>query len=267
MKIISIIMISTVLFTGCVSQSKLEDQRTMYEDQINELELSISDLNDTVNDLELKNEEHEETIAELTESKDGFMAANNELQHKLIDLTLELEALELELMSDAAPTVISTAETVIELIRDEDFAGLSVFVHPTAGVRFTPYTYIDVVNDQVMTASQIAAFPTDSTFYYWGEYDGSGEPINQTPMDYYAEFIYDHDFASPEMMSWNSPIGTGNMINNMTTAYPTADFVEFHFSGFNPSYDGIDWSSLTLVFEYSGSSWYLVGIVHGQWTI
>jgi hypothetical protein len=29
----------------------------------------------------------------------------------------------------------------------------------------------------------------------------------------------------------------------------------------------MDWRSLRLVFEEQGGSWYLVGIVHDQWTI
>jgi hypothetical protein len=29
----------------------------------------------------------------------------------------------------------------------------------------------------------------------------------------------------------------------------------------------MDWSSLWLVFQRDGATWYLVGIVHGSWTI
>lgn len=57
------------------------------------------------------------------------------------------------------------------------------------------------------------------------------------------------------------------MIDNMSTAYPNGSFVEYHFTGFDSQYAGIDWASLTLVFEENGGDWYLVGIVHGQWTI
>ena len=31
--------------------------------------------------------------------------------------------------------------------------------------------------------------------------------------------------------------------------------------------DGLDWSSLKLVFQAGDTSWYLIGMVHGQWTI
>jgi len=53
----------------------------------------------------------------------------------------------------------------------------------------------------------------------------------------------------------------------LAIAYPTASFVEFHFTGFDPQYGGIDWSSLRLVFENVGGNWLLIGIVHDGWTI
>jgi hypothetical protein len=43
--------------------------------------------------------------------------------------------------------------------------------------------------------------------------------------------------------------------------------VEYHFSGFDKKFEGMDWASLKLVFENSNNEWYLVGIVHDQWTI
>jgi hypothetical protein len=38
-------------------------------------------------------------------------------------------------------------------------------------------------------------------------------------------------------------------------------------SGFDPEYEGMDWRSLRLVFEKKNDIWYLVGIIHDQWTI
>jgi (p)ppGpp synthase/HD superfamily hydrolase len=43
--------------------------------------------------------------------------------------------------------------------------------------------------------------------------------------------------------------------------------VEYHFSGFDPKYEGMDWRSLRLVFEEKDNIWHLVGIIHDQWTI
>jgi hypothetical protein len=42
--------------------------------------------------------------------------------------------------------------------------------------------------------------------------------------------------------------------------------VEYHFTGFEPDYGGLDWRSLRLVFMQDGDEWFLIGIVHDEWT-
>jgi hypothetical protein len=86
-------------------------------------------------------------------------------------------------------------------------------------------------------------------------------------MDYYNRFVYDQDFLNPEMIGINSIIGFGNTLVNIGDAYPGASFLEFHFSGFAPQYEGMDWRSLILVMEELNGEWKLVGIVHNEWTI
>ncbi len=165
------------------------------------------------------------------------------------------------------PTLLMTSLAVAQLLADGDMAGLAPYVHPTLGVRFTPYSMIDTTNDLVFTTAQIPNILTDPTVYTWGSFDGSGDPIALTPAAYFTQFVTDQDFVNPHMIGNNTAIGTGNSINNLVTAYPTASFVEFHFTGFDPQYGGIDWASLRLVFENVGGNWLLIGIVHDGWTI
>ena len=56
---------------------------------------------------------------------------------------------------------------------------------------------------------------------------------------------------------------SGNALENLTEAYPGCRCVDFSI----PGTDGLDWSSLKLVFQAGDTSWYLIGMVHGQWTI
>ncbi|HYF94322.1 MAG TPA: hypothetical protein VD969_19050 [Symbiobacteriaceae bacterium] len=56
------------------------------------------------------------------------------------------------------------------------------------------------------------------------------------------------------------------MTDNWRAAYPDGFMVEFHFPGFEAKYGGMDWRSLRLVYERLGNAWFLVGIIHGQWT-
>jgi len=163
--------------------------------------------------------------------------------------------------------LMQTALDVAVILKNQDMDTLATFVDPVKGLRFTPYSYIDTATNQTFTAAQIPTLLADTSTYLWGAYDGSGDPIQLKPQDYYDKFVYDVDFANPNLIGNNVAIGTGNMINNMSMAYPSASFVEFHFTGFDPQYAGLDWRSLRLVFEQTGGIWYLVGIVHDQWTI
>lgn len=173
-----------------------------------------------------------------------------------------------KISSAEAKTIIQgRAEDVILAIKNKDSSKLANFTHPNLGVRFSPYSYVDTKNDLVFTASQLQNIFSDSKKYMWGAYDGSGFPIELTFKEYYHQFIYDQDFINAEEIGYNQIIGHGNVLNNNFEIYPNAIIVEFHFSGFDPKYGGMDWSSLRLVFEKKDSVWYLVGIVHDGWTI
>lgn len=239
-RIISIAIILTFVLSACTRPPVIDNP-----DQIAKIEEQLVEKDAKIGELEIKIKEQEEAIKELKESANETPAPT----------------------PTSSNNIIIHAMDVLDSIKNNDMNTLSTFVHPTNGVRFTPYEYIDLQNDPVFTAAEIAGIGNDTQVYNWGSYDGSGEPIDLTFSDYYGEFIYDHDFINPHMIGNNVAIGSGNMINNIGTEYPNGQFVEFHFTGFDPQYAGIDWSSLRLVFEDVGGIWYLVGVVHGQWTI
>lgn len=164
-------------------------------------------------------------------------------------------------------TALSTAMTVIQLLKDQDMAALVPYIHPVKGVRFSPYGYVDPANHLVFTAAQVGNLMSDPTIYTWGSYDGSGDPIQLNFPGYYAKFVYDQDFENPHMIGNNTLIGTGNSPSNIATVYPGTTFIEYHFTGFDPQYTGMDWRSLRLVFENVGGNWLLVAIIHDSWTI
>jgi hypothetical protein len=169
--------------------------------------------------------------------------------------------------------VAARAAQAIMALKDRDLDELADLVHPVKGVRFSPYTYVRAEpgapegEDLVFGAAQIPGLLADPTVYHWGAYDGSGEPIDLTFAAYYERFVYDVDFARPDVVGLDETVGQGNTINNIAEIYPEGVMVEYHFEGFDPQYAGLDWRSLRLVFEAQGGTWYLVGIVHDEWTI
>ncbi len=189
-----------------------------------------------------------------------------EKDEEIAALEQRVEVLESELTGITSNNIYRVIE-VIGFMKNKDMNSLSQYIHPTKGIRFTPYFFTDTENDKVFTAEEAAGLMNSTEIINWGVYDGSGEPINLIFGDYYDKFVYDKDFANPQVIGNNVPIGIGNIIDNTSEAYPNGYFVELHFPGFDPQFQGIDWESLRLVFEEYNNTWYLVGVVHGQWTI
>ena len=183
--------------------------------------------------------------------------------------TLPPEPSPIPTQTEISPTLLTleeAAEKVVDALAEKDLAAVAEFVHPEQGVRFSPYTYVEE-SHQVFAAGELIGLVGSDETYLWGYFDGTGDPIELTFDDYYERFIYSADFANPEAMAVNEELGFGNTINNIADFYPGSSFVEFHFSGFVEDYGGMDWVSLRLVFIEEDGSWFLVGIVHDQWTI
>jgi len=172
---------------------------------------------------------------------------------------------------EADVEAVRRAGEIVYALREQDWDALAHAVHPEKGVRFSPYSYVRVGTgegaDLVFGADELAGLAADQTVYRWGVFDGSGEPIDRTFVDYYARFVYDADFFWPAVVGLNEVVGAGNTINNVAEIYPQAQVIEYHLSGADPRYGGMDWRSLRLVLEQVGDTWYLVGIVHDEWTI
>ena len=158
-------------------------------------------------------------------------------------------------------------KTVLESFRDRDMQRLSAAIHPDKKVRFTPYSYISINEDMTFTAEEIKNAMNDTKVYTWGAYDGIGDPINLIFKDYLSRFVYDKDFIDAPETGYNRSIAVGNTINNVFETYPEGIVIEYHFPNFDPEFIGMDWKSLRLVFEEKDGNWYLVGVVHDEWTI
>ena len=159
------------------------------------------------------------------------------------------------------------AEKVIRTIASRDFNKLADYVHPKKGLRFTPYTYVQIEKDVVFTKEQVSNFFENDKKYLWGHYDGSGKEIRLTPKEYYHRFIYTNDFINAEKIGYNEVLSSGNMPENQFEVYEDPIIVEYYFPGFKAKFGGMDWKSLRLVFEEYQNKWKLTGIIHNQWTI
>jgi len=169
--------------------------------------------------------------------------------------------------AEAQRLVSAKVLATLDALKKKDGAALAAVAHPTKGVRFTPYPFVQVAKDIVLMRSDLAKAYTDATKRTWGFTDGRGDPITLTFADYKARYVWSRDFLVAPKTSYNKPIGTGNSIDNTADAYPNAILFEAYDPGPVPAEESVRWQSLRLLFEPVGADWYLVGVVHGEWTI
>lgn len=168
---------------------------------------------------------------------------------------------------NAGTGVLQAAREVIDALKAKDGKRLLRLVHPEQGVRFSPYAYVDVEHDQVFKRNEIKVFWEDRKIYFWGLADGTGDPINLTPSQYYDRFIMDQDFSRPSSISVNNDRAMGNTSNNAASVYPQGSRVEYYVTPTpGQGVPELDWAALRLVFERSSGSWYLIALIHDEWT-
>lgn len=164
--------------------------------------------------------------------------------------------------------LLQSTQEILTAFKNKNYLGVLDFIDPVSGVRFSPYGFVDTVHNVILSKEKFAgqAGRSNQDKIVWGYFDGSGDTINMTLNEYIAKFVYDVDFSKPETRKVNEFIGHGNSLNNLQSVYKNCDFTESHFSGFEKKYEGMDWRSLRLIFKERNGKFFLVGIVHDQWT-
>jgi hypothetical protein len=167
----------------------------------------------------------------------------------------------------ATPDLSAMAQQVVAAFQAKDGEGLARLVHPDKGVRFSPYAFVDLTEDQVFSREQVARFWQDPQPYLWGYADGSGDPIELSAAHYIERYVMDRDFAHPTAVGIDADRARSTTDNNVTRAYPQARRVELYVEPApeqgDPTYE---WAALRLVFEPHDGVWYLIGVIHDEWT-
>ena len=162
--------------------------------------------------------------------------------------------------------IVQDAIYIKQALVYQNYAAIAPLIHPTRGVRFSMYAYVDPQTDKVFSRAQFEQYLKASRIKFtWGQKDGTGD-IYITPLPNYLKVWVDGNKYKAIAPTLNTFQGYGNSLNNLTEIYPNANFVEFYYSG-SDQYDGMDWRALRLVFEEYKGKQYLVAIVNDQWTI
>lgn len=158
-------------------------------------------------------------------------------------------------------------QEVFRILKNKKYRALDSLIHPVDGIRFSPYAHI-TDSDRIFTKDEFQHLFTKNKNkkYHWGVYDGSGDPIILTATEYFGNFVYDGNFIMPNKLQVNKIIAKGNTINNIHSYYKEDDFTESYLKG-TKKYEQMDWKSVRLVFRQHNGKYYLIGIIHDQWTI
>ncbi|MCX2432106.1 hypothetical protein [Pedobacter sp. GR22-10] len=163
-------------------------------------------------------------------------------------------------------TIEAVALSALKALKNKDYTAFASHFHPVDGVRFSPYGFIDQTHKHVLAKDFLEAIDKNWTLT-WGHFDGSGEAIKMKVKPYLEHFIYDADYLNADKKSYDTIIGQGNTINNLKESYPQLHFTEYYFKGTDEKYKGLDWKSLRFVFKKQGSTYYIVAVIHDQWTV
>jgi hypothetical protein len=168
-------------------------------------------------------------------------------------------------VSDSA-ALMALAKEVLQAATDRSYAAFAGHFHPSLGVRFSPYAFIDTKADKVFQAQAFQDLAAQAKKkIIWGRYDPRDEDIRSTVDGYFKEFVTDKPYLTEGTWAFNETIGSSTVHNNLTEIYPNAKFVEAHWVTKNEEMAPFEWGSVRLVFEQVGGKWYLVGVVHDAW--
>ncbi len=181
--------------------------------------------------------------------------------------TLELvEPTEVATNLSQQDSIKATGTQVLTFLKQQNYQELSKYFSPS-GVRFVPFSYIDTATAKKLTAEDFLTALEKKWVLTWGAFDGTGDPIKLTIPAYLKKFAYNADYLNAEATAYDAVIKQGNSINNIKEIYPNHHYIDYHFSGFDQKHEGMDWTSLRLVFEKRDGQYFLVAIIHDQWTI
>ncbi len=159
-------------------------------------------------------------------------------------------------------------QNVIAALQRKDMKALAAFVHPVKGLRFSPYISISPETDLVFPKERMAGFLHDKSKRIWGYYEGTGTQIKLSNEEYYKMYVYDRDYLLADKINYNTGIQGSLTAGNVFEVYPKGVIAEYQCVEKNSRGEELGyWRDLKLVFEAENNTWYLVGIIHDQWSI
>lgn len=147
-----------------------------------------------------------------------------------------------------------------------DFEKLQLFMHPTKGTVFSATPFIDMTESVQPMPNDLLTLTASSEKFVWGIGEATGEPIELSFAEYYHQYITSVNYRESYIeVNYGLIPNRGNASLNYKELFPTTIAVEYFYPG-TETYEGLDYSSLILVFEKYEESYYLVAVMNSYWT-
>ena len=100
--------------------------------------------------------------------------------------------------------LLRLTNNILVALKNKNYSAFANYIHPVAGIRFSPYGYVDTLRHLKIFKREIYGHRQENDnqeMIVWGEFDGTGDPIKMTLNNYMQRFVYDVDFVKPEKRS------------------------------------------------------------------
>lgn len=162
--------------------------------------------------------------------------------------------------------VIVTAKAVLIALKSKDYVALENLTS-SDGLSWNEYPSLDFSKSDI-SKPEISDIPTNSNIYMFGYTDGEGKPIKLTIEEYLYRWIYNKDYINANEVAINKILdGGSNVLNTIIKDSGNRTVVAFHFKGFDSKYEGMDWTTIYLVFDLENGEYKLRGVAKSNWTI
>lgn len=169
------------------------------------------------------------------------------------------------------PGIIEHADSIFNLLAENNMKELSSHVHPEKGILIAPFLQVksNFISENheplIFKAEEIPLLLQDTTVYRWGDHAASGLPIEMTPADFFDRYLYTKAQPDTFFVNQQNLSGPEFFTETIRDVFPGAHMVQYSFYE-TVEGDDLSWMQLTLIFEEYQGEWKLVGMLHNEWT-
>ncbi|MEF2175896.1 MAG: Kazal-type serine protease inhibitor family protein [Candidatus Absconditabacteria bacterium] len=172
----------------------------------------------------------------------------------------DLSKIESDPADKSRPNVL--ANDIMHALKYKDFVFVNGNVMPGEKLKFVPYANM-VNGGRSMNLNEMYAGIRSLQTMNWGKQYGSGADLNLNFGMYFHKYVYDFEYYREGKIIYNNEGLDGDIENNIKQVFPNSYVVEYIRTPW-VFQDEKEWTSLNLVFEQKGNSWFLVALVHNQ---